>query len=375
MDPVPGFPPHASRPFRRLETLKRFREAGVPTQATISPLMPLSDPETFARDLDAVCDRVIIDHYLLGDGSHGARTRRTNFLELLEQAGFGEWSRIEKMWEVRNLLVGVLGAERVLVSAEGFNAVGSTRKPDIRIAQDDRNSLSRPPDAPQLARACTDTATSAPLGGDVPISSLNQKKAPPRDVYESLRDHQQSRSEKLRLLHTYLPLIIKRFYGELPLPALSWDRARSGNLGWYLKEDGLALNHRINLNSKYANRPLADFLQTLTHELGHEWEAIYGKPGKRGYHNAAFQKKMRDIGIPCNKQGVSLGMQDPFVSFLRELGVEADIFSFKEENQERSARLRFRLTPWACRCTRVWTYSYVELSATCSNCSSPFQRQ
>jgi DNA repair photolyase len=125
MDPVPGFPPHASRPFRRLETLKRFREAGVLTQATISPLMPLADPETFARDLDATCDRVIIDHYLLGDGSHGARTRRTNFLQLLEQAGFGEWSRIEKMWEVRDFLAHVLGAERVLVSAEGFNAVGT----------------------------------------------------------------------------------------------------------------------------------------------------------------------------------------------------------------------------------------------------------
>lgn len=67
-------------------------------------------------------------HYLLGDGSYGARTRRTNFLALLEQAGFGEWSRIEKMWEVRDILAGVLGAERVLVSAEGFNAVGSNAR-------------------------------------------------------------------------------------------------------------------------------------------------------------------------------------------------------------------------------------------------------
>lgn len=126
MDPVPGFPPHASRPDKRLETLKRFRGAGVPTQATISPLMPLANPETFAHALNAACDRVVIDHYLLGDGSHnGARTRRTNFLELLEQAGFGEWTRVEKMWEIRGVLVSVLGQERVLVSAEGFNAVGT----------------------------------------------------------------------------------------------------------------------------------------------------------------------------------------------------------------------------------------------------------
>jgi hypothetical protein len=60
--------------------------------------------------------------------------------------------------------------------------------------------------------------------GDIPILRLNQEKDEPRNVYESLRDHQQSRSEKLRLLHTYLPPIIERFYGgELPLPALSWE--------------------------------------------------------------------------------------------------------------------------------------------------------
>jgi DNA repair photolyase len=124
MDPVPGFPPHASRPAKRLETLQRFRQAGIPTQATVSPLLPLADPQRLAHALDAACDRVILDHYLIGDGSHGARTRRTNFLRLLEQAGFGEWARIDKMWQVHEILAAVLGAERVLISVEGFNAVG-----------------------------------------------------------------------------------------------------------------------------------------------------------------------------------------------------------------------------------------------------------
>jgi DNA repair photolyase len=129
MDPVPGFPPHASRPAKRLETLKHFRNAGIQTQATVSPLMPLADPEHFAHALDTACDRVVLDHYLLGDGSKGARTRRTNFLELLEKAGFGEWMTLEKFWEVRALFASVLGSERVLVSADGFNAVGRQRNP------------------------------------------------------------------------------------------------------------------------------------------------------------------------------------------------------------------------------------------------------
>ena len=126
MDPVPGFPPHASPPARRLATLATFRARGIPTQAAVSPLLPLADPETFARRLDATCDRVVVDHYLIGDGSpNGWRTRRTSLVERLERGGFGEWNTLAKLWEVRDLLTRVMGASRVLVGCEGFNAVGS----------------------------------------------------------------------------------------------------------------------------------------------------------------------------------------------------------------------------------------------------------
>jgi DNA repair photolyase len=129
MDPVPGFPPHASAPARRLETLERFRRRGILTQATLSPLMPLADAPGFARRLDAACDRVVVDHYLIGDGSpNGWRTRRTTFAKRLDEAGFGVWNSLDKLWEVRDLLAGVLGAQRVLVGCDGFNAVGQRRK-------------------------------------------------------------------------------------------------------------------------------------------------------------------------------------------------------------------------------------------------------
>jgi DNA repair photolyase len=125
MDHVPGFPPHASLPARRLETLKKFRARGVLTQATVSPLLPLLNPRQFACQLDAACDRVILDHYLIGDGSpNGWRTKRTAFAELLEQAGFGSWNELAMLWEIRDLFVNVLGQDRVLIGADGFNLVG-----------------------------------------------------------------------------------------------------------------------------------------------------------------------------------------------------------------------------------------------------------
>ena len=128
MDRIPGLPPHSSPPARRLATLERFRARGIPTQATISPLLPLADPLTFARRLDAACDRVILDHYLIGDGSPGGwRTRKSGFPERLAAAGFGEWNDLAKLEEIRDLIAGVLGADRVLVGCEGFNAVGGRR--------------------------------------------------------------------------------------------------------------------------------------------------------------------------------------------------------------------------------------------------------
>ena len=125
LEHVPGFPPHASSPTKRVTVLKEFRDAGVQTQAAISPLLPIENPDTFARRLDESCTRVIVDHYLLGDGSpNGLRTKRTNFVRLLEQAGYSEWTTLEKFWQVRDVLATRLGVERVLVSRAGFNAVG-----------------------------------------------------------------------------------------------------------------------------------------------------------------------------------------------------------------------------------------------------------
>ncbi len=125
MERVPGLPPHATSPTKRIDTLQVFKGRGVRTQATVSPLLPIADPERFARDLGEACDRVILDHYLLGDGSPGGlRTKRTDFPRLLEEAGFGEWNQLEKFWEVKAAFDRAIGPARVLVSADGFNRVG-----------------------------------------------------------------------------------------------------------------------------------------------------------------------------------------------------------------------------------------------------------
>ena len=127
---IPGLPRHAFAPEERLDALRRIKMAGLRAVGVVAPLLPLADPEAFARRLDECCTSVIVDHYLVGDGSkQGARTKRRGLPATLEAAGLGAWTRIEALHEVAELFRSVLGPERVGVSAEGFNAAASVTPP------------------------------------------------------------------------------------------------------------------------------------------------------------------------------------------------------------------------------------------------------
>lgn len=124
MDRIPGLPPHATPIKRRIETLRRFKAAGVPTQAAVSPLCPILDVEGLAHTLQEASDRVVIDHWQKGDGTNGCRTSRTRFPRVLEEAGYGAWNSEDKLEEVKAVFDRVFGQDRVRVSTAGFNAVG-----------------------------------------------------------------------------------------------------------------------------------------------------------------------------------------------------------------------------------------------------------
>ncbi len=118
-----GFAPHATPLAARLAALARLRRSGIRCAAVVAPMLPIDDVEGFARRLGEAADRVILDHFLIGDGSPGGqRTRRTGFPERLESAGLGEWGSLDKFHQVCDVFRAVLGDGRVGISSEGFNA-------------------------------------------------------------------------------------------------------------------------------------------------------------------------------------------------------------------------------------------------------------
>ena len=116
---LPGLPPPAVSVARRIEAAETLRTAGLRVVATVAPLLPIREPDRFFARLAEVCDAVVIDHFIGGDGSaDGSRTRRTPLPEAIErlQPGSSALSyRDEMVACAQRRLPG-----RVGVGAEGF---------------------------------------------------------------------------------------------------------------------------------------------------------------------------------------------------------------------------------------------------------------
>jgi DNA repair photolyase len=107
---------------RRILTARRLRAAGIFTQVAIAPMMP-NHAEQFAAVLNEAADRVIVDTYFDGDGAKGRRSRSLGIRELYERLGYDGWFRPGAEMKLLEVLRARLGPDRVLFSAEGFNAI------------------------------------------------------------------------------------------------------------------------------------------------------------------------------------------------------------------------------------------------------------
>ncbi len=102
---------------QRLDALRQLRDAGVRTQAAVSPLLP-GDARALAERLEPLVDRVVIDDFFRGDGAGGRRSRAA--LERLRGHGFGAFAEPGYADEAVATFRRVFGAERVFESAAGF---------------------------------------------------------------------------------------------------------------------------------------------------------------------------------------------------------------------------------------------------------------
>ena len=109
---------------RRLRTLARLGQAGIATQAALSPLLPC-DPPAFADQIAAVTSRATVDTLIDGDGNAGRRSRALGMPAILTSLGYPEWFDNSPSREMLQLLRDRLGHEMVGFSTAGFNSLGA----------------------------------------------------------------------------------------------------------------------------------------------------------------------------------------------------------------------------------------------------------
>ncbi len=86
MDQLPGLPSSASSVLKRMQAAQILKQNGLPVVITIAPLLPIQNPENFFARLKPICDGVVIDHFIKGDGSkNGSRTLKTSLPHAMYQ--------------------------------------------------------------------------------------------------------------------------------------------------------------------------------------------------------------------------------------------------------------------------------------------------
>lgn len=116
------FEPACAPLEQRLDAIRTVRKAGIPTQASIAPLLPCN-PERLAEMLDPVVDWVVVSTFR-DDGGEGRKTRRWA-ADLYRRHGYGNDLHDGEAHAAETIatLERLLGPERVRAGKHGFDQV------------------------------------------------------------------------------------------------------------------------------------------------------------------------------------------------------------------------------------------------------------
>ena len=164
----------------------------------------------------------------------------------------------------------------------------------------------------------------------------------------------------------------------VPVPVISFKKTRVNNLGHYvIGRNAFGIRENININQIHLNRPLADVLSTLLHEMTHSWQATFGKPAKGWFHNLEFVHKLNGFGIICNNSGSHLDIGDPFLFLLQKHGIPFGDGPGAKGMISPPTVLKpkgdSKLKKWQCSCGQNARVGKKAFHATCDLCGEPFE--
>lgn len=173
------------------------------------------------------------------------------------------------------------------------------------------------------------------------------------------------------------------FENKLEQCLLSFERSRFTTLGHYILEyNQIGAIDNININSVHLYREKWEILETLLHEMVHQYQRRLGgfsdenkKKPTGGYHNREFLSKMEEFGLSANRKGQAIAIpKGRFAELLKENKIEITERSTLGGKPEKP---RSKLKKYSCQCEPAINIRVAvsEFSATCNACNSEFELQ
>ncbi|PXF32081.1 hypothetical protein WH50_06380 [Pokkaliibacter plantistimulans] len=132
------------------------------------------------------------------------------------------------------------------------------------------------------------------------------------------------------LYHAYSIFNRRLFDGALPDCILTLQR-KKGTAGYFSgsqfqSTDGYKQLDEIAINPAYFLRGgVTEVMQTLVHEMVHQWQQHHGKPGRGRYHNKEWSQKMKSIGLMPSSTGEPGGAETG--DLMSDYVIEGGLFS------------------------------------------------
>jgi predicted SprT family Zn-dependent metalloprotease len=181
------------------------------------------------------------------------------------------------------------------------------------------------------------------------------------------------------------------FEGALPKCLITFQRIRKTR-GYFWQEairvrrgktrlDEIALNPDC-----FPSRSDREVMSTLVHEMVHLWQAHFGEPGRRGYHNRPWADKMEQVGLRPSTTGkpgghrtgervshyiIRGGRFDEVWGVLHREGVR---LQWESTPRQRTDRDKVKYTCLGCKKKKrvqVWGKPGLEGRLECTECGEP----
>lgn len=204
-----------------------------------------------------------------------------------------------------------------------------------------------------------------------------------RNINDLILHHENSTEkweyfEMVKVLTVWIERFNFEFKLKITTPCLVIDKKSSRYYGRYRYGfNGIGTKHEITINARHLSRPLFDILDTLLHEMLHQWQDMYGKPGRSNYHNNEFIEKALSIGISSDSWGHSLGIVKDglFEKMLIKYGINTEGIQyynpqFPQKVQDISQG-KSKLKKWTCGCQNAWI-GKSDFEAKCKICGNTF---